>query len=491
MAVEIVMPKLSDTMEEGMILKWLKNVGDAITAGEPIAEVETDKADMEVEAAESGVLSEIKVGAGESAAVGAVIAVVDDHGAAAGRRAPANAAAAGDGRAAERSAAVATEADEDEGEPAAAAPPRRETAATERAGHEPSAAARAPGGASATAVDGRRSRDAASRPDVKTSPAARKIAAERGIDLRSVRGSGPDGRVVKEDVQGRRQAERPAHASHDGDREVDEAGAAARAARGTREAPPAGDDAGRATRPSAARAAAPAVAERQELSRMRQSIARRMTEAFRDVPHFYVRTTIDMTEAVRLKHALDEAELSGTPITYTHLVLKATALALRRHPRLNASYRDGAIEVKGDVNLGLAVAVDDGLIVPILRHVDELSLEEIAIEARRLAEQAKRGRFASEDLSGGTFTVSNMGMLDIEDFTAVINPPQAAILAVGAIKERPVVRAGAVVAARTMPVTLSCDHRIIDGVIGGRFLEELKRLLENPIVLVMRERFAG
>jgi pyruvate dehydrogenase E2 component (dihydrolipoamide acetyltransferase) len=238
-------------------------------------------------------------------------------------------------------------------------------------------------------------------------------------------------------------------------------------------------------------AATDGVSERHELSRMRQSIARRMSEAFREIPHFYVCSEVDMTEAVRLKRGLEASGLTSTPITYTHMILKATALALKRHPRLNASYRDGAIEMKADVNLGMAVAVEDGLIVPILRHVDQLSLEEIAVEARRLAEQAKLGRFASEDLSGGTFTVSNMGMLDIEDFAAVINPPQAAILAVGAIKERPVARDGAVVAARTMPLTLSCDHRIIDGVVGGRFLEELKRLLENPLVLVVRERFAG
>jgi pyruvate dehydrogenase E2 component (dihydrolipoamide acetyltransferase) len=175
-----------------------------------------------------------------------------------------------------------------------------------------------------------------------------------------------------------------------------------------------------------------------------------------------------------------------TPVTYTHMVLKATALALKRHGRLNASYQDGAVELKGEVNLGMAVAVEDGLIVPVLRHADELPLPELAAEARRLVEQTRRGRFARDDLSGGTFTVSNMGMLDLEEFAAVINPPQAAILAVGSVKERAVVRDGAIVARRTMRVTVSCDHRIIDGVVAGRFLEELKRLLENPIILVVR-----
>lgn len=192
-----------------------------------------------------------------------------------------------------------------------------------------------------------------------------------------------------------------------------------------------------------------------------------------------------MSEAVRLKAALERENAFAVPVTYTHMVLKATARALTRHPRLNASYRDGALEIYAEVNLGMAVSVEDGLIVPVLRNADQRSLGDIAGEARRLVALTKQGRFASEDLSGGTFTVSNMGMLDIESFTAVINPPQAAILAVGSIKQRPVVREGAVVAAPTMRVTVSCDHRIIDGVMAGRFLEELARLLEQPIGLVI------
>jgi len=464
MRVEIVMPKLSDTMEEGTILKWLKAVGDTVAAGEPIAEVETDKADMEVEASQGGVLREIKVGEGESAAVGTVIALLE-----------------------ERASTVA------------AGPPvgSPEALAGARA---------ASGGLAAGSAPGPKREEAPPR----ASPAARKIAEELGIDLRAVKGSGPGGRIVREDVEAAAASTAPATA---------EGPAAAIAAPARPEVsapdigpvPPAAEEpasgivpaaatpaaargedrsrAGAAGAPAAAERVRPvAVSERQELSRMRQSIARRMSESFRDIPHFYVTAEIDMEEAVRLREALQQSELYATPISYTHLVLKATALALRHHPRLNASFGDGAIEVKGEINIGMAVALDEGLIVPVLRRVDELSLEEIAIQARRLVEQAKQGRFASEDLSGGTFTVSNMGMLDIEDFTAVINPPQAAILAVGSIKERPVVRNGAVVPAHTVRVTLSCDHRIIDGVVGGRFLEELKRLLENPIVLVVHDR---
>jgi pyruvate dehydrogenase E2 component (dihydrolipoamide acetyltransferase) len=285
---------------------------------------------------------------------------------------------------------------------------------------------------------------------VKASAAARALARERGIDLATVTGSGPAGRVVSADV---------------------EAAGAPAEARGQRSGRPA--------------VATPAVTERHELSRMRQSIARRMSEAFRDIPHFSVTAEIDMSEAVKLKAALEKSESFDVPVTYTHMVLKATARALTRHPRLNASYRDGALEVHADVNLGMAVSVEDGLIVPVLRHADARSLGEIAAEARRLVALTKQGRFASDDLSGGTFTVSNMGMLDIEAFTAVINPPQASILAVGSIKPRAVVRNDAVVAAHTMFVTVSCDHRIIDGVMAGRFLEELKTLLENPVGLVV------
>jgi pyruvate dehydrogenase E2 component (dihydrolipoamide acetyltransferase) len=366
---------------------------------------------------------------------------------------------------------------------------RQAPSSRDAAPSRPRAAAPA-GGGTGTGSSGARAPedDGEHRGEVKASPAARKIAAERGIDLRTVRGSGPDGRVVKQDVQGeerqdaRSASDTPAPARDERPAAHDDGGAR----RAPRESGPDGEERqARGPAPSASTGAA--VSERHELSRMRQTIARRMSEAFRDIPHFYVTAAIDMTEVVRLKQSLESSGVIGTPITYTHMILKAVALALKRHPRLNASFRDGAIEIKGEINIGLAVAVEDGLIVPILRHVDELSLEDIAVEARRLAEQAKRGRFASEDLSGGTFTVSNMGMLDIEEFAAVINPPQAAILAVGAIKERPIVRDGAVVAARTMRVTLSCDHRIIDGVVGGRFLEELKRLLENPIGLIMRE----
>ena len=456
------MPKLSDTMEEGTILKWLKQVGDTVAAGEVIAEVETDKADMELEAAESGVLSAIQIPAGQSAAVGAVIAVLDGGAArkTGGAATQAESTATGTPEAVDEPGADRHEAsDEGAGEqPTAARQPK--AAQQSKPAHVPKPAAQpkaaAPSDGSSRprpAAKPTPAKDAESPDAIKASAAARALAAERGIDLATLRGSGPDGRIVSEDVEAAASDTKPAQS-------------------------PA------LRRPSATSGDAP-VSERHELSRMRQSIAKRMSEAFREIPHFAVTAEIDMSEAVRLKAALEKSEAFDVPVTYTHMVLKATARALTRHPRLNSSYRDGALEVHAEVNLGMAVSVDDGLIVPVLRRADERSLADLAVEARRLVALTKQGKFASADLSGGTFTVSNMGMLDLESFTAVINPPQSAILAVGAIKPRAVVRDGDVVARHTMFVTVSCDHRIIDGVMAGRFLEELKTLLENPLGLVV------
>src|SRR5436309_3055765 len=315
MPVDVTMPKLSDTMEEGKILKWLKHPGDRVAIGEIIAEVETDKANMELEAYDEGTLAEVRVQEGESAPIGAVIAVLA-----------------------------------------------------------------APG-----------------------------------------------------------------------------EGAAVRLAAGNRV----------------------------ELSRIRRTTARRMGESKREIPHFYASTEIAMDEAARLKEALAALEGEYEGLTYTHVALKAVGLALTRVPELNASYDGDAMVLHEAVNVGVATAVDDGLVVPVVRHCDREPLAAIVRQARGLLERARSGRFASDDLTGATFTLSNLGMLPVTEFAAVINPPQAAILAVGTIRETPVVREGQVVPGRRMTVTLSCDHRIIDGVLAGRFLRELKGLLENPLALVL------
>ena len=434
MPVDVTMPKLSDTMEEGKILKWLKHPGDHVAIGEIIAEVETDKANMELEAYDEGTLAEVRVPEGESAPVGAVIAVL---------------AAPGDGVAAG---------------PAAGA--GKAAAAAEKAAPSARAPASAPGGAAATKAEAGRepfrptvvrrpepveSRGAAA--SVKASPLARRIAQEHGLDLAQVTGTGPGGRIVQKDVE------------------------AALAARGGPPPAPA--------KPAAPAEPRPAAESRVELSRIRRTTAKRMGESKREIPHFYASTEIAMDEAARLKEALAALEGEYEGLTYTHVVLKAVGLALTRVPELNASYDGDAMVLHQAVNVGVATAVDDGLVVPVVRHCDREPLAAIVRQARGLLERARSGRFASDDLTGATFTLSNLGMLPVTEFAAVINPPQAAILAVGTIRETPVVREGQIVPGRRMTVTVSCDHRIIDGMLAGRFLRELKGLLENPLALVL------
>jgi pyruvate dehydrogenase E2 component (dihydrolipoamide acetyltransferase) len=217
---------------------------------------------------------------------------------------------------------------------------------------------------------------------------------------------------------------------------------------------------------------------------MRLTIAKRMAEAKRDIPHFYVTAEIDMSEAMHLRESIKRRE-AMPGLTVTHLLLRALAIGLLRHPLVNGSWRDGTIELHDDVNLGIAVAVEDGLVVPVLHRAQLLTLSELAARATALTEKARSGKFGGEDLTGGTFSLSNVGMLDVEELIAVINPPQAAVLAVGAVKDRPIVRDGQLAVAKTMRATLSCDHRVLNGVEGGRFLEEIKGILENPVTLLL------
>jgi pyruvate dehydrogenase E2 component (dihydrolipoyllysine-residue acetyltransferase) len=371
MPIEITMPKLSDTMEEGTILRWLKRVGEPVTAGEVIAEVETDKADMELEAERGGTLAEIRVKEGESASIGAVLAVLSD-------------------------AAVA------------AAPPSAEKTA-------PAAARPAPPAPKAqTAVPPAAARPRPVPPPPPAAPAP------------------PTTRWTP------------------------------------RPAPPPGAPHGR-----------------QPLSKLRQAVAKQMTASKREAPHFYVTSEVDMSEVARVRAAFAASAEVPERITYTHFIIRALALVLSRHPRVNAAWDDGEIVYHDDVNVGIAVAVEDGLLAPVLRSCQKLSLRAIARQSGELIERAQAGRVSGDGLTGATFTLSNMGMLDVEEFSAVITPPQAAILAVGAIKDRPVARNGQLAVAKTMRVTLSVDHRILNGVEAGRFLEDLKHALENPVLLVI------
>jgi pyruvate dehydrogenase E2 component (dihydrolipoamide acetyltransferase) len=478
MSNEITMPKLSDTMEEGKILRWLKHPGDQIHRGDAIAEVETDKADMVLEAFEDGVLEELKLKEGESAPVGAVIALMRAPGeASAGRAKPAEAPAAAaipvetaaakpaPPRAAEKAPAPAAKpAREPQGAPAVAriatvnAPPEMEQEETGPPAFHPAMGLHPSAAPTALAAPPRQPLRIVETPEVehgghklRASPLARRAAEEAGIDLEHVRGTGPDGRITKRDVDNYLREQqmfkfrRLVH-PHEG-----------------------------------------APGSREELSRMRKTIAQRMALSKREIPHFYVTVEIDMDEAVRFKKSLETTELFEEDITYNDMIVKATALALGRFPRMNASFENDAIVIHPHVNIGVAVAIEDGLLLPVIRECERLTLPEIAAVSHRLVAKAGHGGggFTTDELSGATFTISNMGMVGVEHFAAVIVPPQAAILAVSAIKEKPVVRNGQLAVGRTMMVTVSCDHRIIDGIVAGRFLQELKRFLENPASLLV------
>lgn len=420
MATEVIMPRMSDTMEEGKILKWLKKVGDRVEVGDIIAEVETDKADMEMEALDDGFLTEIRAQEGESAPVGAVIALL-------GEEAEIGVAPTPPARTASSSAST---------------PPAGKRADARAAKKVRKIRESAPKKPPARKKDER----------ILASPIVRKIAAERGIELAKVQGSGPGGRIIKQDLES-----------------AEATPVAAELKTPLDSSPTVTSPTGRV----------------EPFSRMRATIAKRMADSMREAPHFYVTTEIDMSEAVRLRTSLKLSDRVSADVTYTHLLVKAVAVALGRHPRLNASFSGDGRELKDEINIGIAVALDDGLIVPVLHDCQTLSLLDIAAQANGLVERARTGKPTTRDLSGGTFTISNLGMYPVEHFTAVINPPQAAILATSAIKERPTVRDGQMVISRTMMATLSCDHRVLDGATAAQFLEELKNLLENPVGLMV------
>jgi pyruvate dehydrogenase E2 component (dihydrolipoamide acetyltransferase) len=434
---EIVMPRLSDSMEEGTILKWLKDDGEPVSRGEPLAEIETDKATLTYESDAAGVLT-IVAPAGETLPIGSVIARLE----------------AGNGA----SAATAP--------PAPAAPEAAEPAAAAAA---PPAPAPDPPLAAppAAALAGRGDR-------VKASPVARRLAREHGVDLHRVTGTGPGGRIVKDDVEQAAKAPAPAPAAPAVT--IPEVPPAAPAAPPPPSPPPA---------PAAAVSAtgtAKGDVTIEELTRSQGLIARRMAESRATIPSFELRTEIDMDAAVALRAELKA--LGGDVPSYNDMVVKACALALREFPRANGSYRDARFELYSRVNIGVAVAAADSLVVPTVFDADRKSLREIARDTRALAERVRAGAITPPELSGGTFTVSNLGMYGVTDFTAVINPPQAAILAVGALAPRAVVGdEGELVARNTMNVTLACDHRILYGADAAQFLARIRALLERPLAL--------
>jgi pyruvate dehydrogenase E2 component (dihydrolipoamide acetyltransferase) len=465
---DIVMPRLSDTMEEGTILRWLKADGDEVRRGEELVEIETDKASMTYESDQEGVV-ELVAREGDTLPIGEVIAHVLPTAPGGAPRAPRGHAEA-DGR--------GTRA------PEPAVPP---PADSQRQGSGPGSRA----GAQSPAAPTPAAPMAAPQPPApqgarpKASPLARRVARERGVALEGIVGSGPGGRIVRADVEVAA-AELPAAEGPAAEVPAAEVPAA--------EVPaaelPAAPEESHAAPSVAGVLTAKGEATVHDLSRTQQAIARRMAESKATIPHFSLESEVDMEQCVALRAELAR-HTDAPPPTYNDMVVKACALALREHPRVNGSYRDGGITLHGRVNVGVAVAVDAGdplhsaLIVPTVFDADIKSLGEIARASRALAERVRAGTVTPPELSGGTFTVSNLGMYGVRGFTAIINPPQAAILAVGSLEPRPAVRDGEVVARHTMALTLACDHRILYGADAARFLARVRELLETPSGLLL------
>ena len=417
MASEITMPKLSDTMEEGTLVSWKKSVGEKVKRGDIIAEIETDKANMDLEAFVSGVLLETLVKPGEVVPVGTVIALVGEAGEKPAAKPPVEP---------ERKP---VEVEQPKPPEIKAALPEEEKKAekTEKV---------------AVDISG----------EEKASPLVRRMAREKGVDLGQVKGTGPEGRILREDLE--KYLETPEKAGKEGIVEPPEAISEAAGAEGKVE----------------------------PFTRMRKAIARSVVASWRTIPHFAVSISVDMGAAEAMQRSLREA---GVSVSINDLIIKASAMTLRKHPRLNASFSEDGTVLYPQINIGIAVSVEGGLLIPVVENSDILSLKELAAKSRDLVERARQGKISEPEISGGTFTVSNLGMFGVAEFSAIIYPNQAAVLAVAAIHDSVVVREGRVVPARMMQATLSADHRLVDGTDAARFLSDLKKNLENPLVMLV------
>jgi pyruvate dehydrogenase E2 component (dihydrolipoamide acetyltransferase) len=412
------MPRLSDTMTEGVVAKWHKKVGDTITEGDLLAEIETDKATMEFESfpGQEGTLLYIGVEEGKSAPVDEVLAILGEEGE--------------DIEELKKGGAQPEEKAEELKKVESKPEPAKEESA-----QQPAAASSAPVSAPAATTNGR----------VMASPLAKKMAEEKGIDINAVQGSGDNGRVIKRDIENYVPAAAPAYA-----------------------APVIGGD---------------QTVVDTEVSQMRKTIARRLAESKFSAPHFYLTMEIDMDNAVAARKQVNAA--GDVKISFNDMVIKAVAMALRKHPKVNSSWLGDTIRQYNYINVGVAVAVDEGLLVPVIRNTDLKGMAQISSEVRELARKAKDKKLQPAEWEGNTFTISNLGMFGIDEFTAIINPPDACILAVGGIKQVPVVKNGAVVPGNIMKVTLSCDHRVVDGAVGSAFLQTVKANLENPVNMLV------
>ena len=412
MAIKIEMPKLSDTMEEGVIAKWNVKEGDTVNAGDIIAEVETDKATMDVEVFDGGTILKIVPSEGDAVPLGGLIAVIGEAGE-----------DISDILLDVNDNASIPKSSKDDQEPEVVQPIAAEAKAL-------------------NSDDGR----------VKASPLAKKIAADKGIDLGAVNGSGPEGRIIKKDVE-------------------------------------TFTPSGGLTKPTAESTSIPirsfeSIESKEiKISQMRKVIARRLSESKFTNPHFYETIDIDMKAAFVARKAMNEA--NDVRISFNDIVVKACAIALTRHPAINSSWLDDIIMQHGDVNVAVAVAIDEGLMTPVINHADKKGLAEISAETKQLAGLAKDRKLQPDQMEGSTFTISNLGMFGIEEFTAIINPPNACILAVGAIRDIPVIENGAIVPGKRMKVTLSSDHRVVDGAKAAQFLNTVRSLIENPLSMLL------
>jgi len=407
MAEIVRMPKLSDTMTDGVVAKWHKKVGDKVKSGELLAEIETDKATMDFESFYDGVMLHIGIQEGKGAPVDSILAIIG---------------AAGE----DVSALLSSD-----------APVKAETAV--KSEELPKVVETAT--VAAVVVAGAASSDNR----LKASPLAKKIAEDKGIDLSKVQGSGDEGRIVKKDVENYTPSKQnnTAIAAHTGVESFTE----------------------------------------EPISQMRKTIARRLAESKFSAPHFYLKMEVEMSKAIEARKVINE--VASVKISFNDMVVKAVAIALRSNPKVNSSWLGDKIRYSNHINIGVAMAVEDGLLVPVVRFADNKSLSQIASEVKEYSQKAKDKKLQPADWEGNTFTISNLGMYGIDDFTAIINPPDACILAVGGIKETPIIKQGQIVAGNIMKLTLSCDHRVVDGATGAAFLQTLKSLLENPVTMLI------
>jgi len=443
MATDVTMPRLSDSMEEGTVLKWIVEEGGEVKRGEPLVEIETDKANMTYEADTDGVLVEVVAKEGDTLAIGEVIARIGEAGEA-------------------KSGGEEKEEEPEPEEPEAEEQPDEPEEKEEEPEPEPEPEEKQT--ATATAERPSSSNGAGDGERVKASPVARRMARELGVELARLEGSGPGGRIVKADVQA---------AADGGEIKAEPSGEEPQKQKEKSRAEPARGEAG-----------AKGEVDVHELTRLQQTVTRRMAESKATAPDFALTVDVDMSGAVALRERLKEVAEHAP--SFNDMVVKAAATALTEHPKVNGAYRDGKFELYGNVNVGVAVAAQDALVVPTIFDADQKSLGAIAREARRLIERVREKQVTPPELSGGTFTVSNLGMFGIERFTAIINPPQAAILTVGALATKPAVdERGRVVAREQMTLTLVCDHRILYGADGAQFLARVEELLEQPLSLAL------